>query len=117
MQLECCKGETTHAPACAVRSQGSKTSQYGKRDPRTDEHRDNGTEIRTFGVRSSVVFTPDPHAQHRTHSPGISSLSSWAILRSFLSARASNCRMRSLVTPRRVPTCSRVCGSAPWLKP
>ena len=44
-------------------------------------------------------------------SPGISIFSSWAAIRSFSSARASICRIRSLVTPISAPTSFSVSGS------
>ena len=55
-------------------------------------------------------------AHGSTYTPGISSFSSAAILRSFCRARASICRIRSFVTPNRDPTCSSVSGSRPLLQ-
>ena len=49
--------------------------------------------------------------------PGTSRCSVSAISRNRAKALASSWRIRSFVTPSLAPTCSRVCGAAPSLKP
>ncbi len=49
--------------------------------------------------------------------PGISTRSIWVIRRNFFRARDSNCLIRSLVTPKRSPTCSSVWGSLRAFRP
>ena len=60
-----------------------------------------------------VVPGTDRNAGDAGYTPGISSFSSTAIFFSLERARDSICRIRSLVTPNRIPTCSSVSDSVP----
>src|SRR3990172_7942458 len=61
---------------------------------------------------SSFILYPSSFRIHHSDS-GTSIFSSWAALRSLLSARASICRIRSFVTPSSAPTSLSVSGSPP----